>query len=132
MAFISYGAAMSLSSLSSVQLHRLIELVKEKEAIQAKLAQVERALEAIEGGGVMQEKSAAKKRGPRRGRRRAALKDDLLRKLQAAGKEGLTVKELANALKAKPASVSVWFYTTGKKIKGIKKVGTARFAYVPK
>jgi len=25
--------------------------------------------------------------------------------------------------------VSVWFYTTGKKIKGIKKVGKARFAY---
>ena len=123
---------MSLSSLSSAQLYRLIQLVKDKEAIQAKLAQVERALEAIEGGGVMEEKSAAKKRGSRRRRRRGALKDGLLQNLQAAGKEGRTVKELATALKAKRTSVSVWFYTTGKKIKGIKKVGTARFAYVPK
>jgi hypothetical protein len=41
------------------------------------------------------------------------------------------VKELASALKAKPASVSIWFYTTGKKVKGIKKVGTAKYAYSP-
>ncbi len=125
MALFSYGAAMSLSSLTSAQLHRLIELVKEKETIQAKLAQVERSLDALQSGATTKEKPLAKKRG----RRRAKLKDALLKKLQAAGKEGLTVKELAASLNAKPTSVSVWFYTTGKKIKGIKKVGTARFAY---
>jgi hypothetical protein len=119
---------MSLSSLTSVQLHRLIELVKEKEAIQAKLAQVERSLDSLQSGTATNEKPPAKKRGPRR-RRRAALKDALLKKLLAAGKAGLTVKELASSLNAKVASVSVWFYTTGKKIKGIKKVGKARFAY---
>ena len=121
---------MSLSSLTSVQLHRLIELVKEKEALQAKLAQVERSLADLESGEVTKDDAPAKRRGPRRGRRRAALKDGLLKTLQAAGKEGLSVKELATSLKAKPASVSVWFYTTGKKIKGIKKVGKARFAYI--
>jgi hypothetical protein len=120
---------MSLSSLTSAQLHRLIELIKEKEAIQTKLAQVERALAALEGGVATNEKPLAKTRGPRRRRRRAALKDALLKKLAAAGKAGLTVKELAASLNAKPASVSVWFYTTGKKIKGIKKVGKAQFAY---
>ena len=116
---------MSLSSLTSAQLHRLIELVKEKEALQAKLAQVERSLADLESGRTKEEKPPEKKRG----RRRAKLKDVLLKKLVAAGKEGLTVKELAASLNAKPTSVSVWFYTTGKKIKGIKKVGTARFAY---
>jgi len=120
---------MSLSSLTSAQLHRLIELVKEKEAIQAKLAQVERSLTDLESGEVTKDESPAKRRGPRRGRRRGGLKDALLKKLQAAGKDGLTVKELAASLNAKPTSVSVWFYTTGKKIKGIKKVGKARFAY---
>jgi hypothetical protein len=120
---------MSLSSLTSAQLHRLIELIKEKEAIQSKLAQVERALSALEEGATTNEKPLAKKRGPRRRRRRTALKDALLKKLAAAGKAGLTVKELAASLNAKAASVSVWFYTTGKKIKGIKKVGKARFAY---
>lgn len=117
---------MSLSSLTSAQLHRLIELVKEKETIQAKLAQVERSLDALQSGTTTKEKPLAAKK---RGRRRAKLKDALLKKLLAAGKAGLTVKELAVSLNAKPTSVSVWFYTTGKKIKGIKKVGTARFAY---
>lgn len=120
---------MSLSSLTSAQLHQLIELVKEKEALQAKLAQVERSLSDLESGEVTKDEAPAKRRGPRR-RRRVALKDGLLKTLQAAGKEGLSVKELAASLKAKPASVSVWFYTTGKKIKGIKKVGKARFAYI--
>jgi hypothetical protein len=119
---------MSLSSLSSTQLQHLIRLVKEKESLQTKLAQVERSLADMENGEVTKDEAPANKRGPRR-RRRAALKDGILKKLQTAGKAGLTVSELATSLKAKPASVSVWFYTTGKKIKGIKKVGTARFAY---
>jgi len=53
----------------------------------------------------------------------------LIKTLQAAGKKGLSVKELAVKLKAKSTSISVWFYTTGKKIKAIKKIGRARFAY---
>lgn len=124
---------MSLSSLSSVQLHRLIELVKERETLHAKLARVERSLESLESGKKTKGYAVAKnqQKSGRRRRRRVKLKDALLKKLESAGKAGLTVKELANSLKAKPGSVSVWFYTTGKKIKGIKKVGRARFAYVP-
>jgi hypothetical protein len=110
--------------MTSAQLHRLIQLVKEKEAIQAQLAKVERSLANLESGKM--EEPVSQKRGRRR---RKALKGALLKKLEAAGKEGVTVKDLAASLNAKPASVSVWFYTTGKKIKGIKKVGTARYAY---
>jgi hypothetical protein len=121
---------MSLSSLTSVELHRLIKLVKEKEILQVRLAKVESSLEALDGGKGTKAKSVPSKRGPRRGRRRASLKDGILKKLQAAGKEGLTVKELAASLNANAGSVSVWFYTTGKKTKAIKKVGVARFAYI--
>jgi hypothetical protein len=38
------------------------------------------------------------------------------------------VKELAAKLKVKPNNVFSWFYTTGKKVSGIKKVGEARYA----
>ena len=117
---------MSLVSLSSGQIRRFVQLIKEREKIQAKLIQVERLLDALEGGKVPKIKSAPNKRR----RRRKPLKDALLKKLKAAGKKGLTVKELATSIKAKPASVSVWIYTTGKKIKGIKKVGPGRFAFV--
>lgn len=120
---------MSLSSLSSAQLHRLIELVKEKESLQSKLAKVESALAALDGNETVV-KTTGIKRGPRRKLKRGALKDGVIEKLRAAGKAGLTVKELAANLNANHASLSVWFYTTGKKVKAIKKVGTARYAYL--
>ena len=123
---------MALSDLSSAQLQQLIQLVKERESLQGQLERVDQSLDGLFAGKSAKMKTAGVK-GPkvRRRRRRAALKDGLLKKLQAAGKAGLTIKELSASLRAKPASVSVWFYTTGKKIKGIKKVGRARFAYLP-
>lgn len=107
---------------------RLIQLVKEKEVLEAKLAKVEFALSGLDTGSISTE-PAIKTRGQRRGRRRAKLKDRILKALQAVGKSGMSVKELAADLKANPRSVSVWFYTTGKKIKDLKKIGPARYTY---
>ncbi len=117
---------MSLSSLSSLQLSQLIHLIKERKSLEAKLVKVNQRLETLNGKPV----TAKSPPGKKRGRRRAKLKDRILKTLTAAGKAGITVKELASTLKANPASVSVWFYTTGKKIKGVKKVGKATFAYI--
>jgi hypothetical protein len=120
----------ALTDLSSDQLSRLIQLVNEKETLQAELLQVNRALESFGEGDTSPENKAGKINRPVRVRRRVALQDTLLKSLEAVGKEGLTVKELAEKLGANPLSVSGWFYTTGKRIKGIKKVGKAKFAYV--
>jgi hypothetical protein len=126
---------MSFSNLSSAQLHQLIGLIKEKETLQVKLKRIDAALEHLESGkaparrrgrppGV---KSVAKaKKGP--GKRSKRLKEPLLRALKSAGASGVTVKELAAQLKVKPGNIFSWFYTTGKKIKGITKVGEARYA----
>ena len=119
---------MSINSLSSADLQRLIRLIKDKESIRAKLAKVEAELQVLEFA------SSAKKAPPkadraRKGRRRLKLKDKILQALQAAGKAGRSVKELAEDMKANPGSVSVWFYTTGKKIKGIAKIGPARYRF---
>ncbi len=119
---------MALTDLSSSQLQQLIQLIKEKEALQAQLDKVNHSLATLESGRAVSKGSDVVKR-PFRRRRRIRLKDGLLKKLQAAGKEGITIKDLAASLKAKPASVSVWFYTTGKKVKGIKKVGRAKYTY---
>src|SRR5271169_5660174 len=130
---------MSLSNLSSAQLAHLIGLVKEKESLQTKLERVDAALKALESG-----KSAPKKRGRKPGRPAGAktkvkkgrkskrgkrLKAPMLKALSAAGSSGITVKELAAKLKVKPGNIFSWFYTTGKKISGIKKVGEAKYAY---
>jgi hypothetical protein len=128
---------MSLSNLSSAQLARLIGLVKEKEALQAKLESIDAELTALESG-----KGGGKKRGrkpgrppgsgvkvARKARKTKRLKEPLLKALSAAGASGVKVKDLAAQLKVKPGNIFSWFYTTGKKIKGIKKVGEARYAY---
>jgi hypothetical protein len=131
---------MAFINLSSAQLAHLIGLVKEKETLQAKLDHVNAELQALESG-----KAAPKKRGRKPGRPAGAknkvtitttkkskrgkrLKEPLLKALKSAGSSGITVKELATKLKVKPGNVFSWFYTTGKKIKGISKVGEAKYA----
>jgi len=132
---------MAFSNLSSAQVAQLIRLVKVKESLQAKLSRVETALESLEGG-----HSVPKKRGRKPGRpagvkagakkikgrkkgRGKRLKEPLLNLLKGAGSAGITVKELSSKLKVKPSNIFSWFYTTGKKIKGINKVGEAKYAY---
>jgi hypothetical protein len=127
---------MVFSTLSSAQLSRLIALVKEKEILQSKLEKVDSALRALESGKVARRgrpPGTGKGRpGPKPGgkarRRGKRLKEPLLKALKAGGASGVTVKELAAKLKVKPGNVFSWFYTTGKKISGIKKVGEARYA----
>jgi len=119
-------------------LAHLIGLVKEKELLQSKLDHVNAELQALESG-----KSAPKRRGRKPGRppgikiaakgkisrRGKRLKAPLLKALAAAGPSGIKVKDLAAKLKVKPGNIFSWFYTTGKKISGIKKVGEAKYAY---
>jgi len=120
---------MSLTNLSSAALERLVELITEKEAIQAKLVKIQNSIEALAAGLPSQKSGVTARTKKRTARRGGKLRDRLLNALEAAGKAGLTVKGLAANLKANPASVSVWFYTTGKKIKGIKKIGPAHYVY---
>ncbi len=133
---ILYETHMEFSNLSSAQLSRLISLVKEKESLQSKLEKVDAALQALGSGKVARRgrpPGVKKGRpGPKAGktrRRGKRLKEPLLKALKAGGAAGVTVKELAAKLKVKPGNVFSWFYTTGKKISGIKKVGEAKYAY---
>ncbi len=131
---------MELSNLSSAQLAQLIRLVKEKESLQQQLERVESSLAGL-GQGKRRGRPPGRKPGRpaqakavgrppgRKGRRGKRLKDSLLKFLKGAGSEGITVKELAAKLKVKPNNVFSWFYTTGKKVSGIKKVGEAKYAF---
>jgi hypothetical protein len=124
---------MSLSNLSSAQLAQLIGLIKEKESLEAKLEQAVVAIKAIESG-----KSVPKRRGRKPGRppgvaaatgkKTKRLKGPILKALTKAGAAGITVKELSAKLKVKPGNVFSWFYTTGKKVKGLRKIGEAKYA----
>jgi hypothetical protein len=58
------------------------------------------------------------------------LKERIIRVLKEAGKQGVTIKDLAAKLGRSYDNINVWFHSTAKKVKEIKKVGPARFAWV--
>lgn len=53
---------------------------------------------------------------------RGALKDRIMAALQAAGSQGVRVKELAQALGTKPVNVHSWFHSSIKRYPAIKKI----------
>jgi len=57
------------------------------------------------------------------------LKERIVRTLKASGKSGVRVKDLAAKLGTSYGNVSVWFHTTAKGVKEIKKVEPGRFAW---
>jgi len=61
---------------------------------------------------------------------RAPLKERIVQTLKTSGKSGVTVKDLAAKLGRSYGNISVWFHTTAKGIKGIKKVEPGKFAWV--
>ena len=119
---------MAFSELSSGQLSRLVQLVRVKEELQKQIADINRRLSTFESTGQTEPKTI----GARRRRvRRGTMGKAILKQLTHAGKAGVSVKEIATATGAKAQSVAVWIYTTGTKIKGLRKVARGRFAYKP-
>ena len=76
------------------------------------------------------EKATATK--PARRKRRKNLKGAILKFLAAQGKKGAHVKVIADKLGTKPKNITAWIFSTGKKVKGLKKVKPATYALVVK
>lgn len=68
------------------------------------------------------------KKGKRNGgMRRGQLSLAIQGALEAAGKDGIRVNDLAKTLNVNPRNLFVWFATTGKQFKGIKKVSPGHY-----
>ena len=63
-------------------------------------------------------------------KKQGALKDAVIGLVTAGGKAGVTVEEIAAKLGVKAPGIHVWFSTTGKKVKQIKKIGRGKYAWV--
>ena len=70
--------------------------------------------------------AAAKTKGRSPG---APLKGRIIQALKTAGQSGVTVKDMAAKLGKSYGNISVWFHTTAKGIKEIKKIEPGRFAW---
>jgi len=58
------------------------------------------------------------------------LRDRIIQVLKAAGKSGVTIKDVAAKLGTSHGNVSYWFYTTAKGVKEIRKIARGRFAWM--
>ena len=129
---------MNFTQIASADLKRVITLVEQKETLLAQVAKLNAELAGFQSGEPVVPAAPAKgKPGRKPGRPakaktgvRGAMKAAIIELLTAAGASGLTVKEIASKLKAKPGNVHVWFSSTGKTVKEIKKIAPATYAWV--
>lgn len=127
---------MSIGNLNAAGLRQLISLVEKRDALAAELEKVEKALSTALAGGAVPKLSALTKKfgkaAPAAGKgRRGALKEAILNALKEAGPAGLGAKDLSTKLGVKNQNIHVWFSTTGKTVKGLKKTKTGTWAYTP-
>ncbi len=131
---------MSLTHITSQSLRHLLTLTEKKQQFLKGIEEVESEIaKALKGAAssvveaaeaVTPFKPAKKSKGKTTRKSKAiksgGLKERILALLDAAGDQGLRVKEIAEKLAAKPANISVWFSTTGKKL--VTKVEPGRYA----
>jgi len=130
---------MDISLINSQSLFHLLSLTEKKEELLQLLEQIDAEILRTLHSGVSVEvvevasspaiaapalKPAASLKAPAtkpakakkaKGGKSGGLKDRILALLEAAGDQGLRVKEIAAKLNAKPGNIAVWFSTTGKK-----------------
>ncbi len=124
---------MDFTKLTAADFKRISRLLEEKEALLRQVADIDQALQGFSGGAtparrvgrpakaVAKAAPAAAPAGGGKRMKRGQMKETIIGLLKAAGKEGLSVKELAGKMSVKPVNVHVWFGSTGKKIAEIKK-----------
>jgi len=128
---------MDIKHITSDSLRRLLNLTDKKEKLIQAVSDVEDQIaKALKGAATTTvevaealtpfKPASGKKAGKAKGGKRGGLKDRILALLEAAGDEGVRVKDIAEELGSKAANISVWFSTTGKNI--TTKVEPGRYA----
>ena len=126
-----------LRNLPSSTLKQLVRLSERKEALMAQIQEIDREMMGVQSRfGIPsreedQRAPVTVSRAPggsiRPRRKRGVLKEKILRALRSAGKKGATVGGLSKRLKVPSANLYVWFNGTGRNVRGIRKIGVARY-----
>jgi hypothetical protein len=127
-----------LIDISSATLRKMVKLSERKEALMSQIQELDRQMAALQqpSGEPPEAKSRARTftrgSGTKRSRTRTPrgeLKAKIIGGLRTAGRAGATIQELSEKLKIKPANLYVWFNGTGRKTRGVKKLGPARYGF---
>lgn len=128
-----------LRNIPSATLKQLVKLSERREALMSQMQQIDREIVRLEsrfGVPAAEDRQrpvtmSAKPRrsAPKSARRtkRGALREAIVAALRAAGKRGRTIKQLSEKLRVPSANLYVWFNSTGKKVRGVKKIGPATY-----
>ena len=134
---------MDISHITSQSLLRLLSLTEQKDELIKIIVEVETEIARTLRGGATSVLTVVEVAEPAKARtlapakasakapkaksgRSGGLKNQILALLEAAGSQGLRVKEIAEKLGARATNISVWFSTTGKKL--TTKVEPGRYA----
>ena len=127
-----------LRSIPSSVLKELVRLSERKEAHLAQIQAIDREInrvqtrfgipsrETSESASVTISRPESRLSSGRRAKR-GALKNKITSALRKAGKRGATVRELSAKLHVPSANLYVWFNGTGKNVRGLRKIGVARY-----
>ena len=128
---------MDIKHITSASLRRLLSLTDKKAQLIKAVSDVEDQIaKALQGAATTTREvveavtpksvKKGKKRKKSKGAKPGGLKGRILDLLEAAGDEGVRVRDIAKQLASKPANIAVWFSTTGKNL--TKKVEPGRYA----
>ena len=126
------------TNIPSATLRQLVKLSERKEALMGQIQEIDREMVQLQskfgvpsastsrGAPVTVSRVARRPNGKTR-TKRGALKDKIVRALRAAERKGATIRELSKKLGVPSANLYVWFNGTGKNVRGIKKIGVAKY-----
>lgn len=126
-----------LRNIPSSTLKQLLRLSERKEGLMAQIQEIDRQMVQVQNqfgipsrdGDQSAPVTVSRSRTGtlRRRNKRGALKEKIMRTLRAAGRNGATVAELSKKLKVPSANLYVWFNGTGRSVRGMKKIGVAKY-----
>ncbi len=126
-----------LRNIPSSTLRQLVRLSERKEALMAQIQEIDREMMRVQSkfgipsregdqrAPVTVSRAAGGLIRPRS--KRGELKEKILRALRSAGKKGATVGDLSKKLKVPSANLYVWFNGTGRSVRGVRKIGVAKY-----
>ncbi len=126
-----------LRNIPSSDLKKLVKLSDRKEALIAQIQEIDRQMVRVQsrfgipsqngnqGAAVTLSRQGRRFTGRRA--KRGALKEKILTALREAGRKGATIRELSAKVRVPSANLYVWFNGTGKNVRGIQKIGVAKY-----
>jgi predicted transcriptional regulator len=126
-----------LRNIPSSDLKKLVKLSERREALIAQIQEIDRQMVRVQsrfgipsqngnqGAAVTLSRQGRRFTGRRT--KRGALKEKILKVLREAGRKGATIRELSAKVRVPSANLYVWFNGTGKNVRGIQKIGVAKY-----